>query len=123
MERNINLIDDTTEEMFNYLSSEDIINLKKSGGIDYLSDIKLRQLLSKKFLNKMIKQYSDNEYPNKDINDKKLNDKISRFCFSSLLSEFSSDIELTSEQINNMIFILTVEQLEKVNDHLNKSWY
>ena len=73
----------------------------------------------------MIKQYSDNEYPNKDINDKKLNDKISRFCFSSLLSEFSSDIELTSEQINNMIFILTVEQLEKVNDHLNKSkcWY
>ncbi len=115
MEHKINLNDDTTEEMFNYLSCEDVINLKKS---DYLSDVKLRQLVSKKILNKMMKQY-----PN--LHDKKLNDKISRFCFSSLLSKFTYDIELTSEQINKMISILTVDQLEKVNDHLNKSkcWY
>jgi hypothetical protein len=55
----MDLLEDTTLEMFNYLSCEDIINLKKSGEIDYLSDIKLRELLSKKFLDKMIKEYSE----------------------------------------------------------------
>lgn len=52
---------------------------------------------------------------------------ISRFCFSSLLSEFGYYIELTSEQINKMISVLTVEQLEKVNNHFHKAgisgWY
>lgn len=123
----MNLTEDTTQELLDNLSCEDIINLKKSGKIDYLSDIKLRESLSTKFLTKMMKEYSDSEYPNQDIfSDKKLNPMISRFCFSSLLSEFGYDIELTSEQINKMISILTIEQLEKVNNHLNNNtngWY
>ncbi len=94
--------------------------------INYLPDTKLRELLSKKFLTKMMKQYSAAEYKNDDIfSDTTLNPVISRFCFSSLLSEFGYDIELTSEQIMKMASILTVEQLEKVNNHLNtsKCWY
>lgn len=122
----MNLTEDTTQELLNNLSCEDIINLKKSGKIDYLSEIKLRELLSKKFLTKMMKKYSDSEYPNQDIfSDVKLNPRISRFCFSSMLTEFGYDIDLSTEQINKMISILTIEQLEKVNTHLNNTngWY
>ena len=104
----MDLLEDTTQEILDYLSYEDIINLKKSGELDNLSNITLGELLSKKFLIKMMKQYSDSEYPNQDINDKEFNSTISRFCFSSLLSEFTSDIELTSEQIDKMISILTI---------------
>ena len=117
---------DSNQEVINYLSCEDIINLKKSGEINNVPDNKLRELLSKKFLDKMMKQYSQSEYRNVDVfSDKKLNSRILRFCFSSLLSEFGHDIELSSEQIYRMISILTVEQLEKVNNHLNKdpNWY
>ena len=124
----MNLTEDTIKELLDYLSCEDIINLKKSREIDYLSDVKLRELLSKKFLNRMMKQYADEEYKEEDINsDTKLNSIISRFCFSSVLSEFAYDIDLSSEQIYKMISILTIEQLEKVNNHLTKSgskgWY
>lgn len=124
----MNLTEDTTRNLLDYLSCEDIINLKKSEAIDYLSDVKLRELLSKKFLNKMMKQYADEEYKEQDIDsDTKLNSMISRFCFSSVLSEFAYDIDLSSEQIFKMISILTIEQLEKVNNHLTKSgskgWY
>ena len=122
----MNLTEDTTQELLNNLSCEDIINLKKSGEIDYLSEVKLRELLSKKFLTKMMKEYSDSEYPNQDIfSDVKLNPVISRFCFSSMLTEFGYDIDLSTEQINKMISILTIEQLEKVNTHLNNTngWY
>jgi hypothetical protein len=124
----MNLTEDTTGNLLDYLSCEDIINLKKSEAIDYLSDVKLRELLSKKFLNKMMKQYADEEYKEQDIDfDTKLNSMISRFCFSSVLSEFAYDIDLSSEQIFKMISILTIEQLEKVNNHLTKSgskgWY
>ena len=122
----MDLLPEITQEMLDYLTYEDIINLKKSGKLDNLSDIKLRELLSKKFLNKMMKQYSDAEYPNEDvISNKELNSRNHRFCFSSALSEFGYDIELSTEQIMKMCSILTIEQLEKMNDHLNtcKGWY
>ena len=122
----MNSILDCTQDILNNLSCEDIINLKKSEEINTFSDVELRKILSKKVLDKMMKGYSEAEYPNQDVfTDKKLNSLILRFCFSSLLSEFGHDIELSSEQIYRMISILTVEQLEKVNNHLNKStgWY
>ena len=120
------VLGDSNQEIINNLSCEDIINLKKSGEIDNFPDNKLRELLSKKFLDKMMKEYSQSEYRNVDVfSDKKLNYRILRFCFSSLLSEFGHDIELSPEQIYRMISILTVEQLEKVNNHLSNSngWY
>ena len=42
------LLGDSNQEVINYLSCEDIINLKKSGEIDNFPDNKLRELLSKK---------------------------------------------------------------------------
>jgi len=122
----MDLLEDTTQEILDYLSYEDIVNLKKSGELDNLSDIKLRELLSKKFLTKMMKQFSDSEYPNQDVHtDRNLNSIISRFCFSGVISEFGYDISLTTEQIMKMLSVLTVEQLEKVNNHLDnsKGWY
>lgn len=122
----MSLSEDATQELLGYLSFEDIINLLKTGKIDDLSNTKLRESLSKNFLTKMMKQYGDAEYPTDDIfSDKTLNNLISRFCFSSLLSEFAYDIELTTEQIIKMLSILTVEQLEKVNERFNnnKNWY
>lgn len=114
-------------EIIENLSFEDTVNLKKSGQIDNITDIKLCEILSKKYLNKMMKEYSKSEYPTENIfSDIKLHDLISKFCFSSSLTEFGYDIELTSEQIYRMISILTIEQLEKMNDRLNRnsgSWY
>jgi len=120
------LIEDVTEEVINYLTCEDIINLKKSDKLNLLSDLKLREILGKKYLTKMMKQYSDEEYKTQDVDsDKKLNYMISKFCFTSALIEFGHDIDLSTEQIFKMISILTFEQLEKLNDHLNKdkNWY
>ena len=118
---------DPTLEIIENLSFEDTVNLKKSGQIDNITDIKLREILGKKYLNKMMKEFSTSEYPDDDVfSDVKLHDHISGFCFSSALTEFGYDIELTSEQIYKMISILTIEQLEKMNDRLNRnsgSWY
>lgn len=50
----MDLLEDTTQEILDYLSYEDVVSLKKSGGLDNLSDIKLREILSKKLLIKMI---------------------------------------------------------------------
>lgn len=120
------LPEDPTKEILLQLCFEDIINLKKSGEISKFSDIKLREILGKKFLNKIKIQYKNNEYPDEDIfTDEQLHPMISRFCFYSLIMEFGDDIKITSEQIDKMISILTVEQLEKMNDKINNgmSWY
>lgn len=96
------LLGDSNQEIINNLSCEDIINLKKSGEINNLSDNKLRELLSKKFLDKMVKQYSETEYPNEDVfSDKEINSLILRFCFSSLLQEFGYDRTIIRTNLSN----------------------
>jgi len=119
------LLGDCIEHVLKFLNNEDIINLKKSGIIDWFPNNKLQKILSKKYLDKMIKQYGENEYPNEDIYSNDILSRISRFCFSSMLSEFCYDIDLSTEQIYRMVSILRFEQLEKANNHLNnnKSWY
>jgi len=122
----MNLVEDCTVEMLDNLIYDDIVNLKKSGVIDNFPDDKLHDILSKKLLGKMIKQYSDSEYKNEDLSSEEKKDRIYRFCFSSLISELAYDINLSSDQINKMVCILTNEQLEKVSTRLDKNpngWY
>jgi len=121
----MNLIEDCTVEMLDNLTYDDIVNLKKSGAIDNFPDDKLHDVLSKKLLGKMMKQYSA-EYKNENLSSEEKKDRIFRFCFSSLLSELAYDINLSSDQINKMVSVLTNEQLEKVSTKLDKNpncWY
>ena len=123
----MNLLEEITLKIINYLTYDDIANLKKSEIIHNISNDKFHEILSKKLLTKMMKQYSDAEYKNVDVfSDDKLKNIISRFCFSSLISEFAYGINLTSDQINKMVPILTNEQLEKISYKLDKNpngWY
>lgn len=56
------------------------------------------------------------EYPEDALANEKEYCKIGKFCFSSILSEFN--FQLTSKQIEQLFSILTLEQLEIINQKL-----
>lgn len=114
--------DDTIKNIVENLEFDDIINLKNLGEIGNFSDIELRKVLSKKLLHIIMKIYSI-EYPNYDIfNDNKLKNLTSKFCLSCILLEFSFDITL--EQVEQMISVLSLEQQIKIKEQtLKGGWY
>lgn len=121
----MDLLGDNIEDILSNLICEEIINFKKSGQIDHFPIDKLTKIYSDKTRINMINQYTKAEYQGKDIwNDKNEYCKIGKFCFSGILSEFN--LTLTPKQIEKLFSILTLEQLEKVNERLSKDpngWY